>query len=159
SPEQCRGRDVDHRTDIYAFGCVTYRMLTGVYPFDGPDYMEILMKQINQEPYPPSDLVADLPASVDAVVSWMLRKDPAERPPNLIGAVRALEESAEASASASHTAPSGRFAAPSPTPSPMKTPGRPGAAAAHATADTLAADSQEVALPVTSPPRARGGGR
>ena len=35
SPEQCRGRDVDHRTDVYAFGCMTYRILTGEYPFDG----------------------------------------------------------------------------------------------------------------------------
>jgi len=164
SPEQCRGRDVDHRTDIYAFGCVTYRMLTGIYPFDGPDYMEILIKQINEEPHPASHVVAELPASVDAVVSWMLRKDPAERPPNLIAAMRALEEAAaaaglsvptEATASASHTAPSGRFAAPSPTPSPL-TPRTP---AAQATADTLAADSQEVVLPVTAPPRERGGSK
>ncbi len=163
SPEQCRGRDVDHRTDVYAFGCVTYRMLTGVYPFDGPDYMEILIKQINQDPHPASHLVADLPMSVDAVISWMLKKDPAARPPNLVSAIRALEEAAaaaglavpaEATASASHTAPSARFAAPSPTPSPM-TPGTP----AHATADTLAADSHDVVVPVTAPPRQRGGGR
>jgi serine/threonine-protein kinase len=161
SPEQCRGRDVDHRTDIYAFGCVSYRMLTGVYPFDGPDYMEILIKQINEEPRPPSHLVAELPMPVDDVVSWMLRKDPAERPPNLLSAVRALEQAAvnagiavpaEASASASHTAPSGRFAAPSPTPSP-RTPGSP---SNTSTADTLAADSQVL---VTAAQRSRGGGK
>ena len=169
SPEQCRGRDVDHRTDIYAFGCVTYRMLTGVYPFDGPDYMEILIKQINEEPTPASHLVADLPMQVDESISWMLRKDPTARPPNLQAAVSALAEAATAaglaipsdsSSSASITAPSGRFAAPSATPgsvTPMRTPGTPGASAhAASTADTMAADTQEPVLPVTAAPRSAG---
>ena len=166
SPEQCRGRDVDHRTDIYAFGCVTYRMLTGAYPFDGADYMEILIKQINEEPPPPSQLAPDLPATVDAVVSWMLRKDPTARPPNLLAAVRGLEEAAaaagviipaEARSSGSLTGPSGRFAAPSQTPgsaAPIETPRTPDAAS---TADTLAADSTDGVVPVTAAPRARRG--
>ncbi len=94
SPEQCRGREVDHRTDIYAFGVMTYRMLTGVLPFDGEDYMEILMAQIQKQAAPPSTYVSDLPPSVDEGIAWMLRKDPAERPPNLVTAVRALEDAA-----------------------------------------------------------------
>ncbi len=94
SPEQCRGREVDHRTDIYAFGVMTYRMITGVLPFDGEDYMEILMAQIQKEAAPPLTYVSDLPASVDEGIGWMLRKDPAERPPNLVTAVRALEDAA-----------------------------------------------------------------
>ncbi len=50
SPEQCRGRDVDHRTDFYAFGCVAYKLLTGDVPFDGEAHMDVLMKQIGEEP-------------------------------------------------------------------------------------------------------------
>jgi tRNA A-37 threonylcarbamoyl transferase component Bud32 len=176
SPEQCRGRDVDHRTDVYAFGCVTYRMLTGIYAFDGPDYMEILIKQINEEPHPPSHLVADLSAAVDAAVSWMLRKDPAERPPSLATAMRALEDAAaaagilvpaEAIASGVQAASTGPYAVPgAPTPrsggapapvTPMRTPG---SAAVHssATADTLAAGATDASgLPATAAPRGRGG--
>ena len=97
SPEQCRGRDVDHRTDIYAFGCMAYKMLTGMVPFDGDDYMDILLKQLNEEAIPPSTHFADLPTSVDAGIAWMLKKDPAQRPPNLVTAVRSLEQAAEES--------------------------------------------------------------
>ena len=83
SPEQCRGRDVDHRTDIYAFGVLAYLMLTGVYPFDGDDYMSILMQQINDAPEPPSVHLPELPPAIDDVDAWLLAKDPAERPPDL----------------------------------------------------------------------------
>jgi serine/threonine-protein kinase len=94
SPEQCRGRDVDHRTDIYAFGVVAFAMLTGQVPFDGDDYMEILLKQMGTPPPAPSSVNPALPASVDAGVLWMLAKDPADRPPNLVTAVRGLEDAA-----------------------------------------------------------------
>ena len=97
SPEQCRGKDVDHRTDYYAFGVVAYRMLTGVFPIDGDDYMDILMKQLTVEPAPPSTLVGELPPAIDDAIAWLMRKDPAARPPNLATAVRAMEEGAEAS--------------------------------------------------------------
>jgi eukaryotic-like serine/threonine-protein kinase len=112
SPEQCRGRDVDHRTDIYAFGIVAYKLLTGEVPFDGEDYMEILLQQINDAPPPPSSKNPELPASVDAGVLWMLRKDPSERPPNLVTAVRGLEDAAQAAGIAVvAAAPSGVYSA------------------------------------------------
>jgi eukaryotic-like serine/threonine-protein kinase len=96
SPEQCRGQGVDHRTDLYAFGCMAYKMLTGEVPFDGDAHMDVLMKQIGEEPVPPSERNPALPPAVDDVIAWLMRKDPAERPPNLITAVRALEEAATA---------------------------------------------------------------
>ena len=94
SPEQARGRDVDHRTDIYAFGVLAYVMLVGRYPFDGDDYMEILMHQLQDEPEPPSQLVPELPAAVDEVIAWLMRKDPADRPPTLRDAIAAFEQAA-----------------------------------------------------------------
>ena len=76
SPEQCRGRDVDQRTDIYAFGVLCYLMLTGSYPHDGDDYMDILMKQIQEDPALPSQVADDLPAGIDDAIMWMMAKDP-----------------------------------------------------------------------------------
>lgn len=94
APEQCRGRDVDHRADIYSFGIVCYQMLCGKLPFGGEDYMEILMAQIGEEPAPPSSHCPTLPSSVDDAIAWMMRKNPDSRPPNLVTAVKALEDAA-----------------------------------------------------------------
>jgi serine/threonine-protein kinase len=91
SPEQCRGKDVDHRTDFYAFGAVAYQVLTGEMPIDAPDYLSLLMRQISVEPAPPSSRVPELPPAVDDAIAWLMRKDPAQRPPDLATAVRALE--------------------------------------------------------------------
>ncbi len=95
APEQCRGKGVDHRADIYAFGIVAYRVLTGEVPFDGDDHMEILMAQIGEEPAPPSSVQASLPSGVDDAIAWMMRKDADERPPDLATAVKALEDAAK----------------------------------------------------------------
>jgi eukaryotic-like serine/threonine-protein kinase len=91
SPEQCRGKDVDHRTDFYAFGVVAYQVLTGAMPIDAPDYLSLLMRQISVEPAPPSSRVPELPPAVDDAIAWLMRKEPAQRPPDLATAVRALE--------------------------------------------------------------------
>jgi len=91
SPEQCRGREVDHRTDIYSFGIVTYRLLTGTFPFEGDDYMDLLVKQMNDEPPPPSSRNKALTPHVDQAIAWMMRKDREGRPPNVIEGVNALD--------------------------------------------------------------------
>jgi hypothetical protein len=98
SPEQARGRDVDQRTDLYALGVLVYVMLTGKFPIDGEDYMTILMRQIADEPQPPSTHVAELPEAVDHTVAWLMRKEAADRPESALAAVRALEGSVAAPA-------------------------------------------------------------
>lgn len=79
SPEQCNGRGVDHRTDIYAMGVLMYRLFTGHLPIQGQTYAEILAKQIVVTPDPPSTL-APLPPALDRLIMACLAKDPAARP-------------------------------------------------------------------------------
>jgi Tol biopolymer transport system component len=69
SPEQARGKAVDKRTDIWAFGCVLYELLTGKQAFAGDDITEILAAVVRAEP----DWEA-LPAATSAQVRALLRR-------------------------------------------------------------------------------------
>ncbi|MBV8757941.1 MAG: serine/threonine protein kinase [Deltaproteobacteria bacterium] len=94
SPEQARGRELDHRTDVYSFGVLVYLSLTGTYPFDGDDHISILMQHVTADAEAPSARVPELPPAVDEIVLQLLQKDPAARPENLRTAVAALERAA-----------------------------------------------------------------
>jgi serine/threonine protein kinase len=118
SPEQCRGKDVDHRTDVYAFGVLVYLMLTGVYPHDADDYMSILMAQISDVPSTPSTHNAELTPEIDEVVGWLMRKDPADRPADLRTAMKALEQAAKSAGLAAGRWAPGLFARPPRRPPP-----------------------------------------
>ena len=96
SPEQCRGKSVDHRTDIYSFGILTYEALTGRLPFDGEEVMDILFKHLHEEPQPLSRVCPDLPSGLDAPVLAMLAKDPKARPSSVSAALEAVAEAAAA---------------------------------------------------------------
>jgi serine/threonine-protein kinase len=96
SPEQCLGKNVDHRTDVYAFGVMTYQLLTGKLPFTGESFVEIVVKQTSHEPLSPSQICEDIPEPLSHAILWMLKKDPAERPQTLAAAVARLEEGASA---------------------------------------------------------------
>ncbi len=77
SPEQCRGPDVDQRSDIFSAGAVFYLMLTGRKPFTASDPISVLAKVQTEIPLPIRD--SEAPASIARLVMKALAKDPAER--------------------------------------------------------------------------------
>jgi serine/threonine protein kinase len=78
SPEQIKGRQVDRRTDIFAFGCVLYEMLTAKAAFDGDDVTEILGAVLKTEP-DWSKLPENTPSAVQKLLRLCLQKDPKKR--------------------------------------------------------------------------------
>ncbi|MCX4778042.1 serine/threonine-protein kinase [Streptomyces sp. NBC_01264] len=80
APEQCEGRPVDGRTDLYALGCLLYTMLTGRPPFTlERGLLQVMYQQVHELPPPPS-AYGPVPAPVDRLVMELLAKDPADRP-------------------------------------------------------------------------------
>ena len=99
SPEQARGQAVDKRTDIWAFGCVLYEMLTGARAFDGDD-ASVVLASILKSDVRWNVLPTDTPPPVRTVLRGCLQKDPKQRVRD-IGDVRlALEGAFETAAAA-----------------------------------------------------------
>ncbi len=105
SPEQCRGKNVDQRTDVYSFGILCHEVLTGRLPFDGEDVMDLLVKQTTAPAPSLSSVAPELSSELDRPVLHMLEKDPAARPPSIVAAVEALAAAAIASGYAVTAAP------------------------------------------------------
>ncbi len=82
SPEQCDGRPVDGRADIYSLGATFYYLVTGVKPFTGDTPYQVLMKHISEPLIPPREFAPDLPDEVEAIITKMMQKNPADRYPS-----------------------------------------------------------------------------
>ncbi len=83
SPEQARASaKVDHRTDIYALGCLLYELVCGKPPFTG-DLGDVLLAHQTQPITPPREIVPSIPAALDELVVRMLAKDPNARPQSM----------------------------------------------------------------------------
>lgn len=80
APERIAGRDYDGRADVYSLGIILYEMLTGRAPYDGRDYIGLLMAHVHEPPPSLLTLLPHLPKEVDDVVSIALIKDADLRP-------------------------------------------------------------------------------
>lgn len=80
SPEQCYGKPVDHRSDLYSLGCLMYECLSGKQVFEADSAIEMMMKHVNEPPSMEPLESAGVPASTIAIISQMLDKKPENRP-------------------------------------------------------------------------------
>ena len=79
APEQVEGKEVDARTDIFAFGAVVYEMATGKRAFEGKTQASLIAKILEIDPPPISSLQPMTPPALDRVVKRCLAKEPDER--------------------------------------------------------------------------------
>jgi len=99
SPEQARGKPVDRRADVWAYGAVLYEMLTGKRPFDGGDVTDTIAAVLRADP----DwrlIPRDVPEPITTLIRRCLDKDPQRRPSHLSVATFLLSGGAETAASA-----------------------------------------------------------
>ncbi|MFD6414970.1 protein kinase [Streptomyces sp. NPDC060194] len=79
SPEQALGKAVDHRSDLYATGCLLYELLTGRPPFTGETPLAVVYQHVQDLPVPPSETSEVTPPELDGLVMRSLAKDPDDR--------------------------------------------------------------------------------
>ncbi|MGE5344618.1 MAG: protein kinase domain-containing protein, partial [Acidithiobacillales bacterium] len=79
SPEQVRGRSVDHRSDIFSFGAVLYEMLSGRKAFKGDTASDMIAAILKEEPPGLSGAAGNISPALDDIVKHCLEKDPDQR--------------------------------------------------------------------------------
>jgi beta-lactam-binding protein with PASTA domain len=79
SPEQAEGFEVGATSDLYSVGVILYECLTGRVPFEGDTAVAVALKQLSEQPPPPSAWNPDVSPALDAVVMTALRREPYER--------------------------------------------------------------------------------
>ena len=97
SPEQAKGREADKRSDVWAFGCVLFEMLTGKGPFAGDDVSDTLANVLKREP-DWAALPAEVPPALRALLRRCLEKDRRERVADISTALFVLKEQASLAA-------------------------------------------------------------
>lgn len=92
SPEQCAGKPVDHRSDIYSMGCVMFEVLTGAPPFSGETSIATIMMHQSKTPLTlkEASLGRDFPTEIENLVASMLEKEPDDRIQSLLDVAQLL---------------------------------------------------------------------
>jgi eukaryotic-like serine/threonine-protein kinase len=82
SPEQCRGDQLDGRSDLYSLGCILYRMLSGRTPFESDTPMAVLVSHVSEQPPHISEVMDrdDIPEALIDLCMRLLAKSPDDRP-------------------------------------------------------------------------------
>ncbi len=119
SPEQCKGEEIDGRSDIYSLGIILFEMLTGFVPFNSKTPTAIVVQQVNQAPPPLREINPETSAEVEAVVLRALAKRPEARPQTAGELAKELNAAVNGAAS---TSPSPAISAPASVPSAAALP-------------------------------------
>ncbi len=92
SPEQCLGLPVDHRSDIYAVGCVFFEALTGIPPFQGNSALSTMMKHQTEKPPTLKEVTLgkEFPEEIEKLIARLLNKNPDQRYQSLKAVARDL---------------------------------------------------------------------
>jgi len=93
APEQIEGSPpVSGKTDLYALGCVLYEVLTGRTPFLAETPAEMLIRHVQDQPRPVSELAADCPGRLQQVIDKLLAKAPADRYDDAVAVLLELQQ-------------------------------------------------------------------
>ncbi|MBX7081731.1 MAG: protein kinase, partial [Nannocystaceae bacterium] len=98
SPEQCRGEEVDRRSDIFSLGIVAYEVLTGARAFHAPNEFAAMARTARGDYIPPQQLRPELPGALVRIVERALATDPDARYPTALHMQLDLEAFAESEA-------------------------------------------------------------
>ena len=118
SPEQARGETVDHRSDIFSFGILVYKLMTGESPFEATDRVSILAKILEGKPVPIRQKNESVPAELERIIDKCLQKNPEDRyqdTRDLVVDLRSLRRQFDSGISETSTSVTGMSAVQTPT--------------------------------------------